>query len=806
MDVLLQDIRYGFRQVIKHPGLAAISILALGLGLGLTATVWSINYGALLRGLPFEESDRLIHLERTRPSRDIESYGVPIHDFTEWRVAQRSFEDLAAFYEGTVNVSGGADRPERFEGAFVTPSTFRLLRVPAMLGRTFTEEEARPNAGPVVVLGYELWQNRFGGDSAIVGRTLRANGTTAEIIGVMPRGFLFPTNARLWLPLRLDPHATPWGEGQTLEVMGRLKPGVTMTQALREFDVVCRRIGQEHPEQNDGVGPLMKPFTEEYIGEEPTRMLWTMMGAVFGVLLIACSNVANLLLARAASRTKEVAIRTALGARRRRIVAQLLTESLVLAGVGALLGIAIAWVGVRLFNNAIANTEPPFWIVIRVDGPVLAFVAATTVLSALIAGVVPALQATRLNVHDVLKDESRGSSGMHLGKFSKGLVVAELALSCGLLVGAGFMIQSVAKLRNFDYGIETRNVFTTRIGLFEATYADSASRQRFWTDLLQRLEAMPGQRGVALATVLPGLEGWRQPFAVEGKAYATDRDYPETRRVVVSPGYFPTFGLGAVEGRALGPGDIGGALPAAVATRNFARRHFGAESPIGRRIRIGRSDSRDPWLTIVGMVPDVWYQGTDDQLPEVVFTAVAQGDYRFLSVAMAAGGSPMALAEPVRAQVAALDPDQPTYFTRTLEQAIDQNAWFYGVFGTLFMVFGFAALFLATVGVYGVMSFAVSRRTQEVGVRMALGAGARDVLALFLRQGALQVGLGVTIGLGLAVLLAQGLRIILFQVDTKSPFMFAVVSATLAATGLLAVFIPARRATRVDPMVALRYE
>ena len=806
MDVLLQDIRYGFRQVIKHPGLAAISILALGLGLGLTATVWSINYGALLRGLPFEESNQLIYVGRTRPTHDINRMGVPIHDYTEWRAAQRSFVDLAAFYDGTVNVSGTEGRPERYEGAFMTPNTFRLLRANAMLGRTFTDEEGRIGGPPVVILGYELWKNRFEGDSTVVGKTMRANGVTAEIIGVMPRGFLFPQNSRVWVPLRLDANAIPWGQGQFLDAMGRLKPGVSQALALQDLAATSRRIAQEHPKENEGVAPLMMPFTESAIGEEPTRMLWTMMGAVFGVLLIACSNVANLLLARAASRTKEVAIRTALGARRRRIVAQLLTESLVLAGVGALLGIAIAWVGVRLFNNAIAATEPPFWIVIRVDGPVLAFVAATTVVSALIAGVVPALQATRLNVHDVLKDESRGSSGMHLGKFSKGLVVAELALSCGLLVGAGFMIQSVAKLRNFDYGIETRNVFTTRIGLFEATYPDSASRQRFWTDLVQRLEAMPGQRGAALTTRLPGLGSGTQNFALEGKSYATDRDYPSARFVAVTPSYFPTFRLRAVEGRVFAAGDIGGTLPVAVVTRNFARKHFPDGSGVGRRIRFGQSTSQEPWRTIVGVIPDVWYQGTDTETPEVILTPIAQGDYRFLSVAMAAGGNPMALAEPVRAQVVALDPDQPTYFTRTLQQAIDQNAWFYGVFGTLFMVFGFAALFLATVGVYGVMSFAVSRRTQEVGVRMALGAGARDVLALFLRQGALQVGLGITIGLGLAVLLAQGLRIILFQVDTKSPFMFAAVSATLAATGLLAVFIPARRATRVDPMVALRYE
>jgi predicted permease len=408
----------------------------------------------------------------------------------------------------------------------------------------------------------------------------------------------------------------------------------------------------------------------------------------------------------------------------------------------------------------------------------------------------------------VLKDENRGTSSMRLGKFSRGLVVAEMALSGGLLVAAGFMIESVVQRSHFDYGVPTAGVFTGRVGLFESTYPDSASRMKFWNNLEQRLEGLPGQRGVALMTRLPGLDAATENIALEGKTYPNPRDYPKTRRVAVTPGWFSTFRMTPLEGRVFGPGDIGGALPVTVVSRRFEHTYFGGESAVGRRIRLGGADSTGPWLTIVGVVRDVWYDGTDSQeaLHTAIFLPFAQGDYRFVSLAVASKGDPSSFAQPVQAAISAIDPDQPMYYIRTLDQAIQQNGWFYSVFGTLFMVFGGAALFLATVGVYGVVSFSVSRRTQEIGVRMALGASGRDVLGMFLRQGGLQILIGLTGGLVLAFFLAKGLVIVMFEVDTRKPLMYAGVAIALALTSLLATYIPARRALRVDPMVALRYE
>lgn len=794
--------------LFKHPGLTIIAVIALALGIGLTATMWSILWGAFLRGLPFEDPDRIMHVLRTRPSHEVDRDGVPASDYAAYREAQRSFEDLGGFDDGTVNVSGSEGRPERFEGGFVSPSVFPILRVQPLMGRAFTEEEGRAGAAPVVVLGWGLWQRRFAGDPEIIGKTLRVNGVAREIIGVMPRGFEFPSTSALWLPRVADPLAQPWGTGDHFNVVARLKPGASRAEAERDLTTIAERLAVEHPKENEGVSPMVRPFTDLYVDEEPRLMLWTMLAAVFGVFLIACTNVANLLLARAAVRTREVAIRTALGASRWRIMGLHLAEALMLALVGGALGTGIAWYGCQLFMGAIRDTEPPYWIQIKLDGGVLAFVVGITGLAALVSGLVPAFQATRGNLHDVLKDESRGSSSLRLGRFSRILVMVELALAGGLLVGAGFMGQSVLQRSRFDYGVPTEGVYTARLGLFEASYPDTASRRHFWAELDRRLAELPGQRGTALMTELPGLWGWRNQFALEGATYQHERDYPETRFVAVTPGWFGAFRIRPIAGRLLGPGDDAGAMPVVVVSRGFAERHFGQESPLGRRIRMGGADSREAWSTIVGVVPEVWHEGTDlRKIRAAVYAPLAQGDYRFLSLAVAGTtGDPLAFQRQVEAVVSGIDPDQPIYRSRTLQYAIYQSGWFYEVFGALFMTFGGAALFLATVGVYGVVSFGVAQRTREVGVRMALGAGGPDVLGLFLKQGAVQVMVGLAAGLVLAFFLGKGLGLVLFQVDTANPYMYAGVSVVLALTCLVAILLPARRALQVDPIVALRYE
>jgi predicted permease len=800
---LLKDLRYGARKLVHNPGFSAVSVVTLALGIGLTTTMFSIVYGALMRGLPFEHGERIIALRRANPVRDWQQMNVSQHDFADYRAQQRSFEALAGFTNGTVNVSG-SEKPERFDGAYMTANAFDVLRARPLLGRTFRPGEDAVGAPAVVVLGYDLWRNRFGGDRALVGKTIRVNGEQAEVIGVMPKGFKFPASEALWVPFR-KPLEAKRGDGDDLFVFGRLKPGATIDGATVEVAGIARRLARAYPESNKDITAYVEPYTKSFIGKEPTQLLMTMLFAVFLVLLIACANVANLLLSQAAMRAKEVGIRAAMGATRARIILQFLTEPLALAAVGAVLGVGLAAVGVKLFNAAIASTEPPFWIDIKIDGPILLFVLAITLFATFVSGVLPAVRASGANVNEVLKDESRGSSSFRGGRLSKALVVFEIALSMGLLVAAGLTIKSVTRLRTMDFGFPTRTIFTARVGLPESVYRDTAAQIRFYDELYRRLGDVQGMESYTLTGMLPVLGAPSQSFAVQGKAYAEEKDYPETKFVTTYPGYFKTFNV-SLTGRDFGTGDIQTSEPVAIVNRTFATKYFGSEDPIGRRFRLGDSRSKEPWRTIVGVVPDMWNDGLDNEDPQSVYLPFAQSPQRYMSVTIRPRGTIASMTAPVRSLVNGMDPDLPIYFVHTLQERIDEETWFYRVFGGLFMIMGGVALVLAAVGLYGVMAFNVSRRTREMGVRMALGAQPADVVRLIVRQGMIQLAIGLGLGLGLAYALGRLLKIILFQVSAIDPLVYGATIAVLVLAATAASLIPARRATRVDPMVALRYE
>jgi putative ABC transport system permease protein len=806
---ILQDLRYGFRLLRKNPGYAALSVVTLALGIGLTTMMFSIVYGAVLRGLPFEEAERLIHVQRHNPSEGIDQMAVTQHDFEDLREQQTVFTGMAGYYTGTVNVSG-TERAERLDGGFVSPEFFEVLRVRPALGRSFRPEEGLPGAAPVVVLGHDVWTTRYGGDPGIVGRTVRANGEEMTVIGVMPEGFQFPTTQSIWLPLRSSAAQMVRGEGMQLNVVARLRPGVSMDEAQVQVASIAARLAGEYPETNRGVEASVSPLLESFIPEEPRRLLFTMLGGVFMVLLIACANVANLLLGQASARMKEVGVRAALGASRARIVTQLLTEPLATALLGSVLGVGLAWLGIRAFVRAIEDTNRPYWLQFGLDGPVLLFVLALALFAALASGVLPALRATGGSMNEILKDETRGTSSFRIGRLSRGLVIFEIALSCGLLVAAGLMIKSVANLRNIDFGFDTGQVFTARVGLPEAEYPDSAAQLAFFQELHRRLGEVPQARAVALVDALPGTWAPGTRVALEGQAYAEMRDHPNVRRVVAAPGFFDAVEVGILEGRDFGAQDEAGTLPVAIVNESFARRHFPDGSPVGRRVQVGvRSDpaaAPAPWRTVVGVVPDMHVAGVENEDPAAVYLPVAQSPVRFMSILARGPANPLALTGGVREAVATVDADIPLYFVDTLAARIGQQTWFYNVFGALFMVFGFVALFLAAIGLYGVMAFSVSRRTREMGVRMALGAKARDVLRLVMRQGVAQLAIGLTVGMALAAGVSQLVATALFQVEPRDPVIFASIVAVLTVTGLLASWIPARRATRVHPMEALRYE
>ena len=807
MTGLLKDVRFAGRMIFKNPGVASLAVLALAMGIGVTATMFSIVHGALIRGLPFEGGDRFMNVEKMRLDDPEFTIGVSIHEYQDWRSQQTSFEDLAAFYPGTVNIRG-TERAERYDGAFITANGLTTLGVQPVLGRLFREDEDEPGAPMAIILGYQVWQDRFDRSRGVLGQSLHVNGESATIIGVMPEGFRFPLRQDVWIPLRMNPLEIDRNGGTSLDVYGRLREGVTSDQALVEFGGIGERLAAQYPETNEGLGVTMLPFTLEYIGEEAQGLLITMMAAVFLVLIVACANVANLLLARAALRAKEVAVRTALGASRLRVIFQLLAEALALSLLGAVLGAGIAWIGIDWFDNIVQATNPPYWLIFRLDSPIVLFVAGVGIVSGVMAGVIPAIKASSSAPHEILQDQSRGSSSLRIGRLTRALVVVEFAFSAAVLVVAGLMIKSVSNLRDIDLGFASEDVFKARVGLMAIDYPTQERRNQFFDELLLRLEDKPGVRSAALATALPGVGFGVRSYGVQGESYASDRDYPRGRWAEVSPGFFETFDVSIISGRGFTDEDMAGGLPVVIINESLAARHFGGEDPLGRQIRFGLENSAEPWMSVVGVMPDLWLGGLGNLGAEHagMMVPLAQHGQRFMTVAIRADGAPLALTTMVRDQVAAIDADVPIYFVDTVAGEIRSETWFFRTFGTLFAVFGAIALFLASVGLYGVMSFGVSRRTQEVGIRVALGAQGRQVERLILRQGLGQIVVGLAIGLGVAAVLSRGVAILLFDVEPWDPAIFALIGVVLTGTGVLASLIPARRATGIDPATALRYE
>ena len=802
------EVRYAGRMLLKHPTVSGLAVVALGLGIGLPAVMFSIVYGGMIRPLPFENGDRILTVAWLDAEVDEEPQGVPAHDYVDWAAQQTSFEEFAAYYEGTVNVRW-VDEPERFDGAFVTHNFFSALGIQPQVGRVFRDDEDDFGAPATVVLSHQIWMDRFGGDRDVLGQVVPVNGEPAEIINVMPEGFAFPAIQKIWVPLRRDVLGTPRGEGFPLTVFGPLHDGVTRDAASLELAGIMSRLAAEYPETNERMlTPLIMPFQERSIGPEGKALLYSMLATVSLVLLIACANVANLLLARAAVRTREVGIRTAIGASRTQVVRQMMLEALAIAAVAAVLGTGVAWLGVTWFERAIAPTNPPFWMVFRVDTPILLFIVVGAVVSALVAGGLPAIKASGADVSSVLKNESRGSSSLRIGRLSRVLVVGQIAMSLGLLVSAGLMTKSIATLRTYDYPFETDAVFTARVGLFEADFPDTLSRRAFYRDVEARLREIPEARSTALATVLPGLGSGGTRLAIAGQTYVEDSDYPRAESGLIGAGYFATLGVEVLRGRDFSAQDGAQSEPVAIVNQSFADEHFPGESALGYRFRAGDSESTEPWRTIVGVVPNLRMEGMNDPDRQQAgfYIPIEQNDARFMSILARGPGEPMALTEAVRAAVASVHAVTPLYFVQTLQSRIDEKTWVFSIFGALFLAFGGVALFLASIGLYGVMAFTVARRTPEVGIRLALGATRGQVLSLVMRQGLGQVAIGLVLGTGVAVLASRGLALILFQVSPYDPLVFGGIALVLASTGALATLIPARRASNADPADALRYD
>jgi len=799
MNGLGNDVRQSFRALAARPGTSILAMLALALGIGLTTTMFSIVQGAFLRGLPFEDSDRIMYVGRANSARPDRPNSTTIHDFLDWRQNQKSFEQLAAFSTTSVVVTGGM-APERYRAARFTANLLPLLRVKPVLGTGFTEADCQKGAPAVALMAHRVWVNQFRQDPSVLEQVVRINGVPTKIVGVLPPKFGFPQTQDLWLPLELTP-GVKRGEGSFIEVAGRLKDGITLSQAQTDLAAIAKRLEQQYPENKDVMVAVVS-FVRRFIGGEVINTLLSMLGAVFGVMLIACANVTNLQLARAAERARDVAVRTALGAGRSRIIRQMLVEGLILSGIGALGGLALSTVGIGFFNRAIVDTNPPFWIDIRIDTTVPAFVTGIAVFAAIVSSLIPALRATRQDINSLLKDEGRANTGIRMGRFSRVLVIGEVLLSCVLLFVSGLMIKGVAQLTTIEFPFATKDVFTANLGFSDQKYSKEADQVQLVRALEERLSREPGVTRVAFSNGVP-TPGSGTPFSIEGKTYKADNEHPQARLISGSAAYFDVLKVKILRGRNFSTGDTLEAPRVAIVGEDFARKFFPTEDVLGKRIQLGLQTDA-PWLTIVGVVPSLAVAPASGELTEFVYRPVTQAP-RGLSFMISTAGDPLALTTAIRKAVLEVDQDLAVFGANSLAGSLAQRGWAFKVFGTLFMSFGLGALVLAAAGLYGVMAFGVRTRTQEIGVRMALGADKKRVLRMVLWQGMWRVLVGIALGLapawGLGTLMTQ----LLYRVAPYDPFVFGATVSVLLLAGFAASTIPALRAASIDPLNALRH-
>jgi putative ABC transport system permease protein len=804
METLLQDVRYGARMLLKHRSTTAIAVVTLALAIGVNTVIFSFVDFFALRPLPVRDIGRLVYVFGTHPERGGDRIPVSYAEFVDWRRQATRFESLAAFTTRTFNLTGKGE-PLRVKGRPVSAAFFEQWGVPAFRGRTIRPDEDRPGGERVAVLAHGFWERQFGSDPAVLDHSIRLDGRTYTVVGILDPKIEIGSLSEIdvWTPIALSSDPEDW-QARDVIVTGRLAPGATLDEAAAELKAIAAREQREHPATQAGWSVRLSPFRDAMTSADTWVILAMLSLCVAFVLAIACANVANLMLVRSTVRERETAVRLALGASRRRLVRQLVTEGALLALLGGAVGVLLASWGLQLIRSV---TYEPFFDLVRIDRRVLSFSAAISLLTPLIFALVPALRSTRGDVVGALKEGTgRSATGSGGGRGRSALVVLQLALALSLLIVAGLSVRSALAVQRLRLGFDTKELVTLRIDLPAAKYGDGARIRAFFDELLGEIARLPQSRGAAAASALPVLQD--PPTAaltVDGDAPVNPEVGRFAARVAVTPGYFRALGLPLLQGRSFTQRDVADSEPVAVVSTSLVSRYLAGGDPIGRRIRLGPPESQAPWLTVVGVAGDVQSAHLGDPPTPHVYVPFGQQPERAM-VVLVRSSDTAAVVGAARSALARLDPDQPLYDARTMREALHIELASMRLITGLFFTFAAVALGLAAVGLYGVVSYAVSQRTREIGVRMALGAQTADVIRMVLGQSLVLIGIGLAVGLAAGLGLARAMASALFGVRATDPLTFVAVAATLGSVALVAALVPARRATKVDPIQALRWE